>query len=277
MQQFSARYPVWFCDIWGVVHDGMRPNPVTVDTLLRHRGAGGTVILITNAPRPAETIRAHLEGMGCDAGISDAIVTSGDVTRSLVRPYAGRGIFHLGPPHNLTLLEGIDVARVPLAEAAAILCTGLLDDRHETPENYRDLLAEASSRKLPMICANPDHVVRHGHRLLYCAGSLAAAYEEVGGPVLMAGKPYPPIYAEALARASAARGETVARDRILAIGDGPQTDIRGAADFGIAALLVADGIADRNADPAALEAEAYRLVPHARIVATRRSLDWVGA
>ena len=84
-------------------------------------------------------------------------------------------------------------------------------------------------------------------------------------------------YAEALARANALRGETVALDRILAIGDGPETDIRGAAGFGIDAVLVADGIAGPNADPATLEAEALRLVPQARIVATRRSLDWAGA
>ena len=277
MQRFSALYPVWFCDIWGVVHDGMRPNPVTVDTLLRHRHGGGTVILITNAPRPAETIAAHLEGMGCDAGISDAIVTSGDVTRSLIRHHAGRGIFHLGPPRDLVLLDGIDVARVALAEASAILCTGLFNDLKETPDDYRGLLAEAKGLGLPMICANPDHVVRHGHRLLYCAGSLAAAYGAIGGEVLMAGKPYRPIYAEALARANALRGETVELDRILAIGDGPETDIRGAAGFGIDAVLVADGIAGPNADPATLEAEALRLVPQARIVATRRSLDWAGA
>jgi len=277
MQKLSERYPVWFCDIWGVVHDGMRPNPVTVDTLIRHRRGGGTVILITNAPRPADMIAAHLKGMGCDEGISDAIVTSGDVTRSLIRNHAGRGIFHLGPPRNLVLFDGLDVARVPLAEASAILCTGLFDDLRETPENYRDLLAAAKALELPMVCANPDHVVRHGHRLLYCAGSLAAAYGKIGGEVLMAGKPYRPIYEEALALASGLRGAAIAHDRILAIGDGPETDVRGATDFGIDAVLVAGGIADPNADPVTLEAEARHLVPGARIVATRRRLDWAGA
>jgi HAD superfamily hydrolase (TIGR01459 family) len=186
----------------------------------------------------------------------------------------GGQLFHLGPARDHSILEGLDVGLTTLDGARSVLCTGLFDDTKDTLESYDALLADMAGRALPMICANPDKIVRKGDRILYCAGSLAERYAARGGKVLMAGKPFPPIYDLAMAEAARLRGGAVQRSQVLAIGDGPETDIRGAADNGFDALLVADGITDARAGLAAAEASVKALVPEARIVATVRSLAW---
>lgn len=274
MQQFSARYPVWFCDIWGVLHDGVRPFPLTVEALSRHRGNGGTVILVTNSPRSHGGVERQLLEIGVDPRSHDRIVTSGDVTQELMRQHGGGRVFHLGPQRDMSIFDGVDVQRVPLNDAHAVLCTGLVDDLNDDPSDYADRLDEMAALRLPMICANPDKIVRKGDRILYCAGTLAELYAARGGTVLMAGKPFAPIYDLAVAAAEGIRGAALSKSDVLAIGDGPETDIRGAADYGLDALLVAEGVTDARAGLPAVEADVLRAVPHARIVATVHDLAW---
>ena len=274
MKQFSGRYPVWFCDIWGVVHDGVKPVPGTVDVLLRHRANGGTVILVTNSPRSHIGVEQQLRDIGVAPESHDAIVTSGDVTRDLLVHHGGGKVFHLGPGRDLSIFAGLDLARVGLEEAKAVLCTGLFDDEKDKLEDYTSLFSGMRQRGLTMICANPDKIVRKGERILYCAGALAERYAAAGGTVLMAGKPYRPIYELALAKAEQVRGQKIDSDSLLAIGDGPETDIKGATDFGIDAILVADGITDASLGLAAAEAAVRAIVPGARIVATLAALTW---
>lgn len=270
----SARYPVWFCDIWGVVHNGERPVAATVRALSHHRAHGGLVVLVSNSPRTAEGVIRQLDHIGVARAAYDGVATSGDVTRDLIASDGGGKVFHIGPTRDMSIFAGLAVERVPLAEARAVLCTGLFDDLTETPADYAGMLADMQARGLAMICANPDKVVKKGDRLLWCAGALAAAYEAIGGRVLMAGKPYAPIYDLALALADARLGRAVRRDEILAIGDGPETDIRGAARYGLAALIVADGVSGAHADLGRLLAEVQRAEPAARLVAAVRQLDW---
>jgi HAD superfamily hydrolase (TIGR01459 family) len=274
MQRFSESYPVWFCDVWGVVHDGFRPFPATVDTLKRHRLAGGTVILLTNSPRSNLGVEQQLLDIGVDPASHDRIVTSGDVTQVLMRLHGGGRVYHLGPDRDLSIYAGTGVARVPLDDARAVLCTGLFDDVHDRLEDYGPLLDDLKSRGLTMICANPDRVVKKGDRILYCAGMLAELYAARGGEVLMAGKPFGPIYDLAMSEAARAAGRDIARPEVLAIGDGPETDIRGAADYGLDALLVAQGVTDARGGLHVAEAAVLAAVPHARIVATVHDLSW---
>ena len=275
MQRFSSRYPVWFCDIWGVLHNGIKPIPVTVESLVRHRGAGGTVILVTNSPRSNLGVEQQLREIGVAPQSHDRIVTSGDVTQELMRRHGGGKVFHLGPERDRSIFKGTGVERGTIDEAHAVLCTGLFDDRNDKLADYDALLADFHQRGLAMICANPDRIVRIGDRILYCAGSLADLYMAKGGKVLMAGKPFAPIYDLALSEASRIRGGAVARENVLAIGDGPETDIRGAADYGLDALLVADGVTDASAGLQAVEETVQRAVPHARIAATVHDLSWI--
>lgn len=274
MKELSARYPVWFCDIWGVMHNGIAPFASAIDALIRHRRNGGTVVLVSNSPRTSAGVERQLMGIGVDPVSHDAIVTSGDVTRVLVVSHGGGKIYHLGPARDESIFHGLAVARVPLTGAHAVLCTGLIDDINEKPEDYAPLLKEMKARGLAMICANPDRTVRKGNLILYCAGSLADAYAEIGGKVLMAGKPYRPIYDLAMAEATRLRGSAIDVDQVLAIGDGPETDIRGAAAYGIDALLVAEGVNDSSPGLDRLEQDVKRAVPGARIVTTMRQLAW---
>ena len=274
MRELSARYPVWFCDVWGVLHNGIKPYEQAVKALTRHRRNGGTVVLVTNAPRTRPEVEKQIAALGVDPQSHDAIVTSGDVTRVLMTEHGGGHVFHLGPARNLSIFEGLEIVRTSLSEAKAVVCTGLFDDRTEIPRDYEPLLRDMKSRDLVMICANPDRIVRIGDHLQYCAGSLAEAYLAMGGSVLMAGKPFRPIYELARREAESRRSQSLALDGILAIGDGPLTDIRGAADFGIDAVLIADGVTDPSAGLAVVEQEVKQIVPEAHIVKTMHHLAW---
>lgn len=265
MRDLSALYRVWFCDIWGVVHNGHDVFGETVRTLMFHRQGGGKVILVSNSPRTAEGVKMQLAQIGVDRDSWDAIVTSGDVTRELMLQHGGGKLYHIGPERDMSLFTGLDVERVSLPQAKAIICTGLFHETRETADDYRDAFVPMIARGLPMICANPDKVVRKGSVLLPCAGALAEVYSEMGGRVLMAGKPFAPIYELALSVAGQPK------DHVLAIGDGPETDVKGAADFGIPVVLVAGGI---NESPDGLEAEVRRLVPEATILRTVGELIW---
>lgn len=236
LAEIAGAYSAIFCDIWGVLHNGEEKSPSAEAALLAARKAGVTVVLVSNSPRTSAAVGAQLDMLDVTREAYDAIVTSGDVTRALISA-GGRRVYHLGPARDADLFEGLDVARVGEAEAEVIVATGLFDDEREVPEDYADQLARLAARGLPMICANPDIVVHRGGRLIWCAGALARDYAALGGEVRMAGKPHAPIYAVAEDRAGLAD-----RSAILAIGDGLNTDIRGANNAGIDALLVVGGI-----------------------------------
>ncbi|MEJ1936349.1 hypothetical protein WDZ92_39655, partial [Nostoc sp. NIES-2111] len=148
MKRFSEAYPVWFCDIWGVVHDGVRPFAVTVDTLKRHRAQGGTVILVTNSPRSNLGVETQLLEIGVDPASHDRIVTSGDVTQVLMRLHGGEGVYHVGAQRDLSIYEGTGVSRVDLTAAQAVLGTGLFDELNDRLEEYEPLLDEMERRGL---------------------------------------------------------------------------------------------------------------------------------
>jgi HAD superfamily hydrolase (TIGR01459 family) len=274
MKDLSTRYPVWLCDIWGVVHNGVTHFPGAVEALQRHRGNGGFVVLLTNAPRSAAKVQGHLAHLGVTSQHYDLVVTSGDVTHELMKPYDGHRIYYLGPERDLGVLDDLRIEKSSPDEAEVILCVGLVDDEVERPEDYAELLKQMSRRHLPMICANPDKVVRRGNRLVYCAGALADLYASMGGDVTMAGKPHRPIYDLALARVREQR-PAIRHEEVLAIGDGPETDIKGAADYGLDTVLIAaGGISEEGIDPMALEAQIRASVPQARIVRTLPRLAW---
>ena len=236
-------YDVALCDVWGVVHNGAAATSEACDALGRFRKQGGTVVLITNAPRPGEIVaRTTLDRLGVPRAAYDGIVSSGDVTRALIAARAGAPVFHIGPERDLGLFDGLDAPLAPLEDADYTVCSGLIDDTVETPQDYQDLIARMRARSLAMICANPDVVVERGDQLVYCAGAIADLYAAAGGDVVFAGKPYRPIYEQALALAEATRGKRAEHHRVLAIGDSVRTDVKGAAAFGIDCLFVIAGI-----------------------------------
>lgn len=245
LADISGRYAAILCDVWGVLHNGERSFVSACEALAAARQLGLAVILITNAPRPSGDVIPQLRALGVPDGAWDRIVTSGDVTRELIRS-GPRKVFHLGPDRDLTIYDGLDVDVSEEQEAAAVVCTGLFDDETETPEDYADMLRRFRARNLPFVCANPDIVVERGERLIWCAGALARDYAQLGGRSLIAGKPFAPIYEAALAAAGEVLGRPVERGEALAIGDGVLTDVKGADNFGIDVLYVSGGIHARE-------------------------------
>src|SRR5271163_683880 len=229
-------------DIWGVVHNGLEAFPEACEALHTFRRQGGTVILITNAPRPADSVQRQLRKLGISDDAYDAIVSSGDLTRHYVADHPGRKLFWLGPERDYSIYRGLTPVLAPLEDADYIVCTGLLDDETETAEDYRAMLLQARERGLTLICANPDIVVERGDRLIYCAGAVAELYRELGGNVIFYGKPHRPIYERAIQLATKHGGHEIKLNRVLAIGDSVRTDLAGAHGFGIDCLFVTRGI-----------------------------------
>jgi HAD superfamily hydrolase (TIGR01459 family) len=238
----APAYDVVLCDVWGVVHNSVVAFADACDALTRFRQQDGTVVLITNAPRPSTVVMTILDGLKVPRVAYDAIVSSGDVTRAVIAGRAGQRVFHVGPERDVPMFEGLDAPLAGVESADYVVCSGLFDDTTETPQDYAMLIAAMRARELPMVCANPDIVVERGETLVYCAGAIADAYAAAGGSVLYAGKPYRPIYEQALAIAQRARGRAIEPARLLAIGDSVRTDLKGAAEFGIDCLFVTGGI-----------------------------------
>jgi len=284
--EISDRYDAILCDIWGVLHNGVVSFAPASKALASFRRRGGAVVLITNAPRPSPPIRRQVLRLGVPPEAFDAIVTSGDVTIALMGEQAGDRVLHIGPGRDLSLFDAAAAEAtggrprlLALEDAHYALCTGLRNDESETPDDYEPELLAMAARGMTMICANPDIVIHRGETLVHCAGALARRYEELGGPVIYAGKPHAPIYDRALALAERARGAAIDKSRVLAIGDGMKTDIAGAARAGLDALFVTGGIhrslhgetPASPADPIALQHlyEEYALWPIAAIPALR--------
>jgi HAD superfamily hydrolase (TIGR01459 family) len=238
----APRYDVVLCDIWGVVHNGIAVHAQACDALTRFRAAGGTVVLITNAPRPAPWVIRQMERLGVPRSAYDDVMTSGDLTRDVIAGHKGEAAFHIGPSRDLPIFDGLGVRLTAVETADFVVCSGLFDDEKESPDDYRDLAAAMRARGLFMVCANPDLVVERGDLRLYCAGAIADLYGALGGEVLYAGKPHRPIYDAALAKAASVRGAAAMPSRTLAIGDSLRTDITGARALGIDGLFVSGGI-----------------------------------
>ena len=276
-------YDAVLSDVWGVIHNGVAAFPAACEALARFRQDGGSVVLISNAPRPGAQVVRLLDHLHVPHETYDGITTSGDVTRSMVEKRPGERVFLIGPERDHTIFTGLDAPFSTAAEAQYVICTGLFDDEVETPEDYAGLLKELRARNHFMICANPDIVVERGDRLIYCAGAIADAYAELGGEVYYAGKPHRPLYDLALAetaRARTARSLTaeVAKGRVLAIGDSVRTDLKGANDLGVDCLFVTAGIhaeelGHRDDPDMATLGEMFAVAGHAPKAVTRR-LVW---
>ena len=241
-REIADDYNAILCDVWGVLHNGYDPFIGADLALAQFRQNGGKVLLLSNAPRPGTTVAAGLDEIGVSREAYDDILTSGDVARTLLadRGQQGQTCHHIGPTKDADLIAGIDIQFTGIDQADFILLSGMHDDTVETPEDYMKAMDIWHSRKLQILCANPDRQVQFGDRVIYCAGAVAEIYEQNGGDVVWLGKPYQPVYERARALLNAMLDSI---PRILAIGDGPKTDIPGAQRAGIDALFISGGLA----------------------------------
>jgi HAD superfamily hydrolase (TIGR01459 family) len=260
LSALAPHYDVIFSDVWGVLHNGVSAWPTASEALVRFREGGGTVVLLSNAPRPSSVVVAQLDHVGVPRQAWDGIVTSGDVTRMELDRRGINVLHHVGPPRDVEMFEGLQLVGPEQAKIAVV--TGLDDDYTETPDDYRDRLQALAATGVELICANPDRVVERGGEMVWCAGALADIYEEFGGRVLHIGKPFPGVYEEALRVALVKRGKVTPKARILAIGDSMITDVAGANNFGIDCLFMTGGIhAEEIGHPPRDEAYASVLAP----------------
>jgi len=252
LDDIAQRYDVLLVDLWGCLHDGIRPFPDAVAALQRFRAGNGRVVLLTNSPRPMGAVQAQIEDIGVPRDCYDLIATSGDAAQeAMLAGLVGRKVFHLGPDYDTgfftqfapDIAQRGTVERVPLEQAEGIICTGLLDDTVETPDMYRDRLLYAKAKGLKLLCANPDIVVDRGDIRIFCAGALAALYTEMGGESLYFGKPHSPIYELARRRLAKLDGKMPHDSRILCIGDGILTDMQGGMAEGLDTLFITGGLA----------------------------------
>ena len=268
LTEISAPYDALLCDLWGCLHNGLRPYPAAVAALAEFRAKGGRVVLLTNSPRPESSVVRQLDGLGVPREVYDLVVTSGDAAQAgMLAGAVGRKVWHLGPEKDVRFFTDIPdhladappVERTGFDAAEGIVCTGPFTDEDQ-PEAYRGRLMLARERGMKLLCANPDIVVDQGEVRLWCAGALAQLYTEIGGESLYFGKPHPPIYDLARQRLVAI-GAAVQNDRILAVGDGLYTDVQGAIAEDIDVIFVTGGLAARETatpeggqpDPALLE------------------------
>lgn len=251
-------YDVLFCDVWGVVHNGRTAYSAGCAALQEFRANGGTVVLVSNAPRAKPAVAQILAEKGVPEDCWDDIVSSGEIARTHAMAQGYTHVHHIGPDRDLDVFDDISILRVSLKSAQALFVTGLIDDANETGDDYRARLKPARDRNLVMICANPDLVVDVGGTLLPCAGAIATVYERLGGPVFWAGKPHASAYHMAHKTAERLRRAPVEKSQILAIGDAVRTDIAGANAYGIASIFIGQGIhrdqvmPDGEIEPAAL-------------------------
>ena len=210
--------------------------------LERWRRERGPVILVSNSPRPSRDVVIQLDSLGVPRGAWSDLVTSGDATRAMLAARAPGPANCIGPERDSSLYDGVGLSFSTILEARFIVCTGPTDDENDVPGDYSEIFKLGIARGIEMICANPDRLVQRGDRLIYCAGALADLYRELGGSVSMAGKPYSPIYDLSFARVRDILARTADRRRVLAIGDGVQTDMAGANEQGLDALFIATGV-----------------------------------
>ena len=250
LSEVSGDYDAVLCDLWGCYHNGITPYPAAVEACRAFRREGGRVVLLTNAPRPAASVRRFLDRIGAPPDSYDAIVSSGGAARAAIRSGRfGERIYYLGPVRDLHMLTDLGLDPASLDEAGAVLCTGLVDDMTEAPEDYADLLGRMAERRLPFLCANPDIVVDRGEQRLWCAGALARAYEDAGGEVVWFGKPHRPVYERCFEVLQEHAGQPVPPERVLAIGDGIATDVEGGIRAGLDVIFVTGGLAATELGP----------------------------
>lgn len=240
LEALLSQYDTLICDVWGVLHNGIRAFPDANDTLMRFRQKGGNVVLLSNSPGTSDNVTPLLISKGVKREAWDVMVTSGDLTRWEILRRKLTHVHHIGTQRDVPTFDGLNITRVDLDDAQALVVTGLFDDENETANDYKPLLAQALTRRLPLICANPDLIVHVGAQLYPCAGAIAELYETMGGEVYWAGKPHKPAYDAAFAQAHVLRNNP--HQKILAIGDALRTDITGAQRAGLHSLLITQGI-----------------------------------
>jgi HAD superfamily hydrolase (TIGR01459 family) len=233
LQSIADNYDLFYIDLWGVIHNGIKLHEKAMLVLKKLKIMNKNFILLTNAPRPNETVKSFLEKMGMEKEIRDHVFTSGEASLNyLNRFHKMEKFFHIGPPRDFDLFNNFKNNQTKdLNESKYILCTGLFDDQDQDLNYYKNLLEKHVNKK--MVCTNPDLIVDRGDKRELCAGSVAMVFDKMGGEVIYFGKPYPEVYNQSIDNKD---------KKILSIGDNLNTDIKGANLLNYDSLLISNGV-----------------------------------
>ena len=242
-RDISDKYDVFFVDLWGVMHNGVECHKDAISTLAHLKKKNKIIILISNAPRPSETVKLFLEKLKLPDYLYDFLITSGDITKEYLIKYStNKKIYHLGPERDKDLFQDLKIIISNKEECDEVVCTGLFFAENETIEQYNEDLVFFKNKNKKLICANPDEVVVRGTKIEYCAGAIANKYKQMGGEVTYFGKPYSDIYYSALKKMNIFEKFKTNKIRAFSIGDNLKTDIYGANMLKIESLLILNGI-----------------------------------
>ena len=232
LQSIAENYDLFYIDLWGVVHNGINLNEQAILVLRELSKMNKSFVLLTNAPRPNETVKAFLEKMGMEKELRDHVFTSGEASlKYLKKFYQSNKFFHIGPPRDFDLFNDFKNNQSKnIDDSQYLLCTGLFDS-YDDLNYYKDLLKNHINKK--MICTNPDLIVDRGNKRELCAGSIAMIFEKMGGKIVYFGKPYPEVYNQSIDNKN---------KKILSIGDNLNTDIKGANLLNFDSLIISNGV-----------------------------------
>ena len=245
IKEISPLYDYFIFDVWGVVHDGSNAYPGALEAISYLRKEGKKICFLSNAPRRASKVAAILRKFGITPDLYDFVMSSGEATYLDLEKNQKNGLknfghnyFYIGPKKDIDLLDGLDYKRVETAaEADFAVTTGFDGDDSKLAEKLPQAL-EAKKHNLRLICVNPDMiVVKQNGQEMICAGALALEYKKLGGEVIYFGKPFKSVYKMVCEIFNHPENE-----KMIMVGDGMETDIKGAGDFGIDSLLITGGI-----------------------------------
>ena len=231
LEEIYNSYDTFIIDLWGVVHNGVKLNPKAIEAIENLLTNKKKVIFLTNAPRPCSVVRQFLLNLGMEKNLLQNIMSSGEASmKALESEKFGKLFFHLGPNKDNEIFINIKKNKSSLDQCDYILCTGLIEGKNEDLEYHKNLLKNYISKRL--ICTNPDLIVHKGKVAEYCAGTIAKLFESIGGESVYFGKPYKEIYKICFSE----------REKVIAIGDNLNTDIRGANNMDIDSIFISNGV-----------------------------------
>ena len=233
LKLIAENYDLFYIDLWGVVHNGVKLHDKAINTLKKLLELNKKFVLLTNAPRPVDTVKVILEKMGMEENLRNHVFTSGEASLSyLVKKHNSQKFYHVGPPRDFDLFKDFKIYKSnKINDCEYLLCTGLFDEHDKDLNYYKNLLENHIDKK--MICTNPDLIVDKGNKRELCAGSVAMVFEKMGGEVVYFGKPYPEVYNQSIDNKN---------KKILSIGDNLNTDIKGANLLNYDSLLISNGV-----------------------------------
>ena len=233
LSSIAQNYDLFYIDLWGVVHNGVTLHKDAIKVLNELSANGKEYVLLTNAPRPSETVRTFLKKMNLDEDIRKHVFSSGEAALNFLKEnFLSQKFYHIGPPRDFDLFIQFEKNKSKrIEESDYFLCTGLFDEQSENLKFYKELFEKNINKH--MVCTNPDLIVDRGNKRELCAGSVAMVFEKMGGKVSYFGKPYPEVYNQSINNKN---------KKVLCIGDNLNTDIKGANLLNFDSLLISNGV-----------------------------------